>query len=223
MAQAIESFPVLQDGSARQATASQAAAAVSPHAERARVTRHAQLLVRRSATTLGMAALWGLAAGSANPMLAVANVYKVPMVIALSVAVTMPAVLATRRLLRLAVPPVELLTAVIASLERAALVLLGFAPLLAVYAYTSQWVAPVLAQASGGLSLVAGAVALRAELRELEVSGAITSRQVTELRVLGVVTAVVLSLSLLQLISLATPVLPIHTSFGVGIDGLFHR
>ena len=186
------------------------------HAERARVTRSTQDLVRRSATTLGMASLWGLAAGSAKPLLALANVYKVPMVIALSLAVAMPAIFVTRRLLRITVSPVALFAAIVASLERGALVLLGFAPLLAVYAYTSQWVAPVLAQVSGVLALMCGGVALRSELSDLDAPrGA--------LGVLGIVAGVALGLSLLQLISLATPVLPVHTSFGAGIDGLFHR
>src|ERR1700753_764983 len=178
MAQAIESFPVAQNATVPHGTSvSRTAPVPNAHAERARLTRSAQELLRRSATTLGMAALWGLAAGSANLGLAVANVYKVPMVIALSVVVTAPAVLATRRLLGLWVPPLELLTAVIASSWRAALVLLGSAPPLAVYAYPSQWVAPVLAQVSGGLALVAGAVALRSALRELGGSGGLTWRQ----------------------------------------------
>src|ERR1700759_4772110 len=67
--------------------------------ERAAATRHTQSLVRRAGLTLAMAAVWGFAAGSAKPMLALLDVYKVPMVLSLSVVVALPAVLVTRRLL----------------------------------------------------------------------------------------------------------------------------
>ena len=179
-------------------------------------TRYAQSLLHRASLTLAMAAVWGFAAGCARPMLALLNVYKVPMVLTLSVVVALPAVLVARRLLRIAVSPVVLLTAIVAGLERGALVLIAFAPLIAVYAYTSQWVSPVLAQWSAGFALLCGLGSLFSELVRLPGSkGALV--------VLSVVTAVVLGLSMVQLISLATPVLPVHTVFGAGIDGMLHR
>jgi hypothetical protein len=184
--------------------------------ERALTIRHAQLLVRRAGLTLAMAAAWGVAAGSGKPMLALLNIYKVPMVLSLSVLVALPAVLVTHRLLRLTVSPLATLTAIVTGLERGALVLIGFAPLIAVYAYTSLWASPVLAQWSGGLALVCGLVSLSIELTKLDDSkGALV--------ILSAVTAVALGLSMVQLISLATPVLPVHTAFGGGIDGMFHR
>jgi hypothetical protein len=74
----------------------------------------------------------------------------------------------------------------------------------------------VLAQWSGGLALLCGIISLCIELTKLEDSkGA--------LLVLSAVTAVALGLSMVQLISLATPVLPVHTAFGAGIDGMLHR
>src|SRR5205814_5541620 len=54
------------------------------------------------------------------------------------------------------------------SLYRASLVLLGFAPLLGVYSYTSQWMAPILAQGSALLALACGGVSLRSELARIE-------------------------------------------------------
>jgi hypothetical protein len=184
--------------------------------ERALTTRHAQSLVQRAGLTLAMAAAWGIAAGSARPMLALLNIYKVPMVLSLSVLVALPAVLVARSLLRLTVSPLTIVTAIVTGLERGALVLIGFAPLIAVYAYTSQWASPVLAQWSGALALLCGIVSLCIELTKLEDSkGALV--------VLSLVTAVALGLSMVQLISLATPVLPVHTAFGAGIDGMLHR
>ncbi|HEX3595302.1 MAG TPA: hypothetical protein VHU80_09380 [Polyangiaceae bacterium] len=184
--------------------------------ERAAAARRVQSLVRRAGLTLAMAAVWGFAAGSAKPMLALLDVYKVPMVLSLSLVVALPAVLVARRLLGLAMSPVALLTAIVTGLERGALVLIAFAPLLAVYAYTSHWVSPVLAQWSAGLALLCGLGSLVSELVQLPGSkGALV--------VLSLVTAVMLGLSLVQLISLATPVLPVHTVFGAGIDGMMHR
>jgi hypothetical protein len=184
--------------------------------DRTAPSRHAQSLLQRAGRTLVMAAAWGVAAGSARPMLALLNVYKVPMVLTLSLLVALPAVLVTRSLFRIAVSPLELLTAIVTGLERGALVLIGFAPLIAVYAYTSQWVSPVLAQWSGGLALLCGLTSLCVELTRLQApKGALLA--------LSIVTAVALGLSMVQLISLATPVLPVHTAFGAGIDGMIRR
>jgi len=149
-------------------------------------------------------------------VLALFNLYKVPIVLTLSVVVTLPAVLVARRLLGIAMSPVVLLTAIVTGLERGAMVLIGFAPLIAVYAYTSQWMSPVLAQWSAGFALLCGLGSLFGDVVQLPGSkGA--------LLVLSVVTSVVLALSLVQLISLATPVLPVHTVFGAGIDGILRR
>ena len=71
--------------------------------ERTAPSRHAQSLLQRAGLTLLMAAAWGVAAGSARPMLAVLNIYKVPMVLTLSLLVALPAVLVTRSLFRIAV------------------------------------------------------------------------------------------------------------------------
>lgn len=181
--------------------------------ERAPNARSVHDVLRRALGGLGFAALWGLAAGSAAPALAVANIYKVPMVLALSAVVALPAVLVTRHLLRIAVSKFELCAALVTSLYRGALLLLAFAPLLGVYAYTSQWVAPFLAQGSALLALVCGGLSLRSELARLRAPR-------LQLWLLGSVTTITLLLALLQLVSLATPVLTLPTVFGSGIDGV---
>lgn len=180
---------------------------------RAVASRRLYDVLSRALTGLGFAAVWGLAAGSAAPALAVANIYKVPMVLALSAVVALPAVLVTRHLLRINVSAFELCAALINSLYRASLLLLGFAPLLGVYAYTSQWVAPWLAQGSALLALICGVVSLRSELARLDAPR-------LQLWLLGAVATITLALSLLQLVSLATPVLTLPTVFGSGIDGV---
>jgi hypothetical protein len=181
--------------------------------ERVESTRQQHELLTRALTALGFGALWGLAAGSAVPALAIANVYKVPMVIALSIAVALPGVLVARHLLKLQVSVQALCAMIVTSLHRSTLVLLGFAPLLGVYAYTSQWVAPVLAQGSALIALACGALTLKSELSRLDAPRG-------QLLTLGLVIVVALGLSLLQLITLATPVLTLPTAFGHGIDGV---
>jgi hypothetical protein len=170
-------------------------------------------VLRRALSGLGFAAIWGMAAGSAAPALAIANIYKVPMVLALSVLVALPAVLVTRHLLQIAISKFELCAALVTSLYRASLLLLAVAPLLGVYAYTSQSVAPFLAQGSALLALVCGGLSLRSELGRLQAPR-------LQLWLLGSVTTITLALALLQLVSLATPVLTLPTVFGSGIDGV---
>jgi hypothetical protein len=170
-------------------------------------------LLMKALGTMGFSAIWGLCAGSAQPMLALANVYKVPMVIALALVVSLPAVLVTRHLLRMDLHPREIAGALISSLFRASLVLLGVAPLLGVYAYTTLFVAPLLAQGSAFLALAVGGFALQTELRRLPAPP-------RQRFVLGLVCVGVLALSMLQLITLATPVLTIPTAFGAGIEGI---
>jgi hypothetical protein len=170
-------------------------------------------VLRRALSGLGFAAVWGLAAGSAAPALAIANIYKVPMVLALSAVVALPAVLVTRHLLNIAISKFELCAALVTSMYRASLLLLAVAPLLGVYAYTSQWVAPFLAQGSALLALVCGGLSLRSELGRMQAPR-------LQLWLLGSVTTVTLGLALLQLVSLATPVLTLSTVFGSGIDGI---
>jgi hypothetical protein len=181
--------------------------------ERAASSRRDTQLFSRALLALGMAALWGLAAGAKVPMMALANIYKVPMVLALSGLVAAPAVAVTRHLLRLELAPRDLADAGVNSLFRGALVLVGFAPLLAVYAYTSVHAAHWLAQLSALLALATALWSFRHELSRFEAPR-------RDLAILGFVSAVTVCLVLLQLISLAAPVLTMPTVFRAGIDGM---
>jgi hypothetical protein len=182
-------------------------------AARTEALRRGQGVLRHALSTLGFAAIWGVAAGAGSPALALANLYKVPMVITLSTLVALPAILTTRHLLNLESSPLDLLAVLCKSLYRAGLVLLSFAPLLAVYAYTSQWFSPLLAQISGGLAILCAALSLYSGLSKLEGNR-------TRLLALTAVSALTLGLALLQLIAIATPILSVPTMFGRGIDGV---
>ncbi|HYQ14408.1 MAG TPA: hypothetical protein VEQ58_01580, partial [Polyangiaceae bacterium] len=118
-----------------------------------------------------------------------------------------------KHLLRLEISTQALGAALVSSLHRASLVLLGVAPLIGVYAYTSQWVAPVLAQVSALLAMLCGGVVFRSELSKLEGPR-------LQVLLLGLITVVAMGLALLQLVTLATPVLTLPTVFGHGIDGV---
>jgi hypothetical protein len=182
-------------------------------AARSHALRQGHRVLRHALLALAFAALWGLSAGAGSPALALANLYKVPMVITLSTLIALPAILTTRHLLGLACTPLDVLAVLIKSLYRAGLVLLSFAPLLAVYAYTSQWFSPVLAQISGGLAMLCAGLSLHAGLSKLEAE---RRRRLA----LTAVTVVTLALALLQLIAIATPILSVPTVFGRGIDGV---
>jgi len=182
-------------------------------AARSDVLRKSHGVLRYAILTLVFAAVWGLAAGAGSPSLALANLYKVPMVVTLSTLVALPAILTTRHLLDLRPSPLDVIAALTKSLFRASLVLLSFAPLVAVYAYTSQWFSPILAQISGGLAILCGALSLHAQLVRLEGTR-------PRLLVLTAVSVVALGLALLQLIAIATPILSVPTVFGAGIDGV---
>jgi hypothetical protein len=182
-------------------------------AARTHALQKSQRLLRYAIFALVFAAIWGIAAGAGSAPLALANLYKVPMVVTLSTLVALPAILTTRHLLELRCTPLEIVAALTKSLFRAGLVLLSFAPLLAVYAYTSQWFAPVLAQISGGLAILFATLSLYRELGKLDGSQ-------RRLLVLTAISAITLGLALLQLIAIATPILSVPTVFGAGIDGV---
>jgi hypothetical protein len=194
-------FPALTDGSNGEAAVVEES------------SRTVYQLLLQAFGALAFAATWGLAAGAAAPLQALVNVYKVPMVLALSMAASLPAVFVTRHLLLSAVSPLALIGTLVRSLFRASLVLLAFAPLLLVYAYTSERVAPAMAQGSALLALVCGGAALCWEFARLRGPR-------LHLFVLGLVSLVAFSLALLQLVSIATPILTLPTVFGAGIDGV---
>lgn len=71
----------------------------------------------------------------------------------------------------------------------------------------------MLAQASALLALACGGLSLRSELARLDAPR-------LQLWLLGGVATATIVLALLQLVSLATPVLTLPTVFGSGIDGV---
>ena len=88
-------------------------------------SRSHQIVVTISAlfAALVLAAFWGLAAGSTSATLALANAYKVPMVIVLSALTALPAGLVALRLTNASLPAEQLVTAFVTSIFGGTLVL----------------------------------------------------------------------------------------------------
>lgn len=175
-----------------------------------------QLALRASLASSGLAALFGLAAGSANLQLALKNIYKVPMVLLLSGLFAIPAGAFVWKLLDEKNKTSELVLAIAAGNLNASIVLALFAPLIALYFHTSDHFGMPLALVAIVLALLGGIVVFcRSALR--------AANPFSSNWVVGVPLVVVLGMQLacaLQLVQIASPILPSPTVFRGGIDGL---
>ena len=141
------------------------------------------------------------------------------MVVLLSALSAVPVGLLCNRLAGTRMRPGDLLLALAASVFAGTLVLAVLAPLVAVYYHTSTWAGPTLALGSASLAiLVSVGLFIRASLSTE--SGA---RKLTNV-VLPCVTVVLMELAVMvQLVALASPILPEETQFDGGIDQLVQR
>jgi hypothetical protein len=178
--------------------------------------RRAQLGVLAALLALGLAALWGLAAGSRAGALALGNLFKVPLVVLLSALCALPAALLTLRLAGGPYRGAELVFRHAAALLGAALVLVVLAPLIAIYGHTSAWAGPWLTLGSiAGAIGVATLVLARGALR---LGG---GRLVALAPVAVLITLQICAL--LQFVALAAPFVAGGTPFDHGIDGMVPR
>ena len=178
-----------------------------------------QLLTSAGLLSVVFAAVWGLAAGSGSLQLALANVYKVPMVVLLSALSAVPVGLLTNRLLGSKMRPGDLIACLAASVFAGSLVLAVLSPLVAVYYHTSAWAGPTLALGSAALAtLVSVGLFLRASLasapREARLGAVVLPVSAVAIMELAV---------MVQLIAMASPILPEETRFDGGIDQLVQR
>ncbi|MCA9649533.1 MAG: hypothetical protein H6712_27200 [Myxococcales bacterium] len=182
-------------------------------------SRRIQLMITAGLLSLVFAAVWGLAVGSASLGLALANVYKVPMIMLLAALFSVPAGLLALRVSGADYRASDLLTSFVTAVLSGSLVLGVLSPLVALYYHTSAWAGPFLGMGSSFLALgVAAFVFVRATLRR--------RRPGTEAGALAVPTVVMLLMNaacLLQLVALASPILPEATIFEGGVDGVIAR
>ena len=177
-------------------------------------SRRLGIAVSALLTSLVFAALWGVAAGSRLPALALANLYKVPMVVLLSAVGALPAGLLTWKLAGAPGRASDLLIAFVSGTFAGTLVLAVLSPLVALYYHSSLWAGPMLGQGSALLALLVAAVVFARSIfsgAKREGSRALLAFPVAVLSLVQVA-------MLVQLIALASPILPERTIFSHGID-----
>src|SRR5580704_15226478 len=137
-------------------------------------TRSGQLMLTISAIFAGLllSALWGLGAGSASAALALADVYKVPMVILLSALTALPAGVVALKLANARLPAADLVNAFATSIFGGTLVLATLSPLVAIYYHTSARAGVPLALGSVFVALVTATLLFgRAVKRKVAAAG----------------------------------------------------
>ena len=178
--------------------------------------RRTRLALKATLASSAGAAIFGLAVGRAEWSLALANLLKVPMVIILSVLAALPAGLLSWKLTEADIELTDLLLSLAAGNFTATMVLTAAAPLVALYYLTSSaWGGP-LAMGSCLLAVGVGGYAFFRAVK-LRLPEDVKRRQI--LLPLVVVMAFQL-IALVQLVGIASPILPEVTPFSGGMDGL---
>lgn len=178
--------------------------------------RRDHLLVGALLSALACAGLWGAAAGSADVPTALGNLYKVPMVVALSSLAAVPAGLVVHRLFAIPGRTRDVLHAFALAVFSGTLVLAVASPLVALYYHSSTWAGPYLAMGSAALALVTALVMFT---RGVWRHAATPADKAPMLAPVIVMTAMQLA-AMLQLVALASPILPEQTVFDGGVDRL---
>lgn len=181
--------------------------------------RRLQLCVAGILGSLALAAVFGVAVGSTDWMLAAGNLVKVPMVLLLSVLSALPAALVAQKLLTLPGTGRSVVESVAAGKFASGLVLGVLAPLVAIYYHTSAWAGPLLGIGAVVSALVVGHLVFVRALLKRRPEG--SSRR--HALVPAVVFIVLQALTLVQFIALASPMFPESTRFNGGIDTLIER
>lgn len=181
--------------------------------------RRLDLVLRAGLATVGFAALYGLAVGSSDLGLALQNLYKVPMVILLSTLCALPVGLLTWKLTGGPNRASDLLVGAASGNFTGALVLAALAPVVALYYHSSSWLGGVLALAVAALATGVGM---------FNTARAVLNRAPTSASRLAIVLPVFVilamqSMSLLQFIHIASPIIPETTVFDGGADAILGR
>lgn len=176
--------------------------------------RRLQLAIAGLLSSLVFAAIWGVAVGSRDPSLALANAYKLPMIILLSAMFAIPAGMLTWKLSGAQIRGTNLLLGFTSGVFTGTLVMAVLSPVVALYYHSSAWWGPVLAQSVISVAmLVGGLVFGRSVMKHVEGKRRSVILALTVFKAIHVAT-------LLQLIALASPILPERTQFDRGIDQL---
>ncbi|APR85058.1 Hypothetical protein A7982_10407 [Minicystis rosea] len=178
--------------------------------------RRLQIAVMALLTSIVFAALWGVAVGSRVPALAIANLYKVPMVVLLSAVGALPAGLLTWKLMGAPGRASDLLLAFVGGTFAATLVLAVLSPLVALYYHSSLWAGPMLGQGSALFALAVGVLIFARASFGRRGEGVRRAALAVPVSVLALVQVAML----IQLVAVAAPILPERTVFSHGVDNL---
>lgn len=185
------------------------------------LTRANQLVMTISAIVcaLLLSSIWGIAAGSSSSALAIANSYKVPMVIFLSALTALPAGLVALRLANARLAAMDLITSFATAIFSGTLVLATLAPLVAIYYHTSS---------RAGVPLALGSVFVALGTATLLFARAVKRKLGNESRMASLIPVIILvvlfSAALMQFVALASPIIgQAGTVFDGGFDTVFRR
>lgn len=174
--------------------------------------RRVQLVIAALLLSLLFATIWGVAVGSHQPIRALTNAYKLPMIVLLSAVFAAPAGLLTWKLSGAQCRATDLLLGFTSGIFSGTLVLAVLAPIVALYYASSVWAGPLLAQGAIAFALLTGAIVfVRGVVKRMREGRRTVILPVVVLKVMQIAT-------LLQLIALVSPILPERTQFDHGID-----
>lgn len=188
----------------------------APAEEDSSPARRAQLALAALFASLCMSALWGGAAGSAVPSIALMNLYKLPLIVLFSAIGAVPAGLLAWKLAGAEARARELLYGYALAVFLGTMVMLVLAPLVALYYHSSARVGPVVALGSVLLALVAGTISFVRSVRRTLNGARFTAGPI----VASIVLVAAFAATLWQLVAVLAPILPEHTLFSGGIDAL---
>jgi len=176
--------------------------------------RRLQIVIGGLLAAIALASVWGLAAGCRVLPVAISNLYKLPMVVLLSTLGAVPAGLLAWKLTGAQYRATDLLANFTSGVLSGTLVLAVLSPILALYYHSSAWAGPMLALGSVFVALFVGSlIFVRGVGRRVGANWKSWSV------VLPVVVTIVMQLAtLLQLIAIASPILPEVTVFDGGLD-----
>jgi hypothetical protein len=167
-------------------------------------------------SALGLAALWGLAAGSSTRHFALVNAVSVPLLLLVSSAAALPVGLLVFRLTVRDASASDLVLGHAGAVFGATLVLALLAPIVALYQCSSSWAGPIVALGSAFLGLGVGFALLLRGLAKLAPDARARRGMLVPVALLCLLQIA----AMLQLASIAPPVMPERTAFGRGVDAV---
>lgn len=179
--------------------------------------RKQQLILAAVLLSLAFASLYGLAAGSRSLPLMMGNLYKLPMVVLLSTVCALPAGALAWKLSGSDDSLSDLVMRHVSAVLAGTAILVVLAPLLAVYYQTSSWAGPLIAVGASVLAVLVALVQATRKTLAAAPDGASRVGALLPVAVLGVVQLA----TLLQLLAIASPIVPEVTGFDGGLDGFF--